>query len=68
AHIFLSSELGADKPDSEIYRRALALSGARPNETLHVGDDRERDWEGASAAGLSIFRLERPRNSLRDLL
>jgi putative hydrolase of the HAD superfamily len=37
AHIFLSSELGADKPDPEIYRRALRLSGARPNETLHVG-------------------------------
>jgi putative hydrolase of the HAD superfamily len=68
AHVFLSSELGADKPDPEIFRCALALSGARPNETLHVGDDPERDWEGASAAGLSIFRLERPRNSLRDFL
>jgi putative hydrolase of the HAD superfamily len=68
AHVFLSSELGADKPDPEIFRRALVLSGARPNETLHAGDDPERDWEGASAAGLSIFRLERPRNSLRDLL
>ena len=68
AHVFLSSELGADKPDPEIFRRALILSGARPNETLHVGDDPERDWEAASAAGLSVFRLERPRNSLRDLL
>lgn len=67
SHVFLSSELGADKPDPEIYRRALAVSGARPNETLHVGDDPERDWEGASAAGLATFRLERPRNSLRDL-
>jgi FMN phosphatase YigB (HAD superfamily) len=35
---------------------------------LHVGDDPGRDWDGASAAGLSVFRLERPRNSLRDLL
>jgi putative hydrolase of the HAD superfamily len=68
AHVFLSSELGADKPDPEIYRRALRLSGARPNETLHVGDDPDRDWEGATAAGLSIFRLQRPRNSLRELL
>lgn len=67
AHVFLSSELGADKPDPEIFRRALILSGTRPNETLHVGDDPERDWEAASAAGLSVFRLERPRNSLRDL-
>lgn len=68
AHVFLSSELGADKPDPEIYRRALELSGRRPTETLHVGDDPERDWEGAAAAGLSVFQLQRPGNSLRDLL
>jgi putative hydrolase of the HAD superfamily len=68
SHVFLSSELGADKPDPEIYRRALRLSRASPNETLHVGDDPKRDWNGATAAGLSIFRLERPHNSLRDLL
>ncbi len=66
--VFLSSELGADKPDPEIFSRALQLSGARPDETLHVGDDPVRDWEGAKAAGLAVFRLERPRNSLRDLL
>ena len=68
SHVFLSSELGADKPDPEIYGRALELSGSQPNETMHVGDDPERDWHGAAAAGLEVFRLERPRNSLRDLL
>ena len=68
SHIFLSSELGADKPDPEIYRRALALSQVSPNETLHVGDDPVCDWRGAAAAGLSVFQLERPRKSLRDLL
>jgi putative hydrolase of the HAD superfamily len=67
-HIFLSSELGADKPDPLIYERALELSGFSPKEVLHVGDDPKRDWEGASRAGLAIFRLDRPRNSLRDLL
>ena len=68
SRVFLSSELGADKPDPEIYRRALKLAGLQPNETWHVGDDPVRDWEGAAAAGLSVFRLERPRNSLRDLV
>jgi putative hydrolase of the HAD superfamily len=68
SHVFLSSELGADKPDPEIFHRALRLSGAGPNETLHVGDDPERDWRGASQAGLGIFQLNRPRNSLHDLL
>jgi len=66
-NVFLSSELGADKRDPEIYWRALKLMNLKPNEVLHVGDDPERDWEGATAAGLSIFRLDRPKNSLRDL-
>jgi putative hydrolase of the HAD superfamily len=68
AHIFISSEIGADKPDPEIYRCALKLIELKPNEILHVGDDPERDWEAASTAGLSIFRLDRPKNSLCDLL
>ena len=68
SHVFISSELGADKPDPEIYRRAVSLMKLHPNEVLHVGDDPERDWEAASSAGLSIFRLDRRQNSLRDLL
>jgi putative hydrolase of the HAD superfamily len=68
AHVFVSSEMGADKPDPEIYRRALKLMNLKPTEVLHVGDDPERDWKAATAAGLSIFQLDRPKNSLRDLL
>jgi putative hydrolase of the HAD superfamily len=67
-HVFISSEIGADKPDPEIFRRALKLIGLRPDEVLHVGNDPERDWKAATAAGLSIFELEREKNSLRDLL
>jgi putative hydrolase of the HAD superfamily len=67
-HVFVSSELCADKPDPEIYQRALKFIDLKPNEVLHVGDDPERDWQAATAAGLSIFRLDRQKNSLRDLL
>jgi putative hydrolase of the HAD superfamily len=67
-HVFLSSELGADKPDPFIYQRALEVSGFEPGEVLHVGDDPARDWAAARAAGLEVFPLDRPRNSLRDLL
>ena len=67
-HVFVSSELGADKPDPEIFRRALNVIHLKPNEILHVGDDPERDWKAATSVGLSIFQLERGRNSLRDLL
>jgi putative hydrolase of the HAD superfamily len=68
AHVFISSELGADKPDPEIFRRALATLNLKADEVLHVGDDPERDWKAATAAGLLVFRLDRPQNSLRDLL
>jgi putative hydrolase of the HAD superfamily len=68
AHVFISSELGADKPDPEIFRRALATLHLKADEVLHVGDDPERDWKAAVAAGLKVFRLDRPRNSLHDLL
>jgi putative hydrolase of the HAD superfamily len=68
ARILISSEMGADKPDPEIYRRALRLLNLKPNEVLHVGDDSQRDWQAATAAGLSVFRLDHNRNSLRDLL
>jgi len=67
-HVFISSELGADKPDPEIFRRALKLIRLNPDRVLHVGDDAERDWKAAAAAGLSIFQLDRDKNSLRDLV
>ena len=68
SHAFISSEIGADKPDPLIYQRAVKFLGIEPEEVLHVGDDAERDWKGAAAAGLSIFQLDRQKNSLRDLL
>ena len=57
AHVFISSELGADKPDPEIFRRALKLMHLDANEVLHVGDDPERDWKAAAAAGLVSFSI-----------
>ena len=68
AQVFISSELGADKPDPEIFHRALKLMKLAPKEVLHVGDDPERDWRAATSAGLQLFKLNRAKNSLRDLL
>jgi putative hydrolase of the HAD superfamily len=67
-YVFVSSEIGADKPDSKIFRRALSFSGFAADQVLHVGDDPERDWKAATVAGLSIVELDRPKNSLHDLL
>ena len=68
SHIFVSSEVGADKPDPEIFRRALKFMKLPPNNVLHAGDDTDRDWKAAKAAGLRVFKLERGKNSLSDLL
>ena len=68
SQVFVSSELGADKPDPEIFDRALRFMELPSAAVVHVGDDPERDWAAAEAAGLQVFRLHRPDNSLRDLL
>ena len=49
--ITMSARFGTQKPDPEVYRRALALFGFQPGETLFV-DDRAENVEGAIAAGL----------------
>ena len=67
-HVIVSSEVGADKPDPLIFRRALALAEVSAADAIHVGDDPERDWRAAAAVGLAVFQLDRPENSLRDLL
>jgi putative hydrolase of the HAD superfamily len=67
SYVFVSSEVGADKPDPEIFRRAVRYMKLEPKQVLHVGDDPERDWKAAETAGLAVFRLQRPQNSLRDV-
>jgi putative hydrolase of the HAD superfamily len=54
-----SAEVGAAKPDGEIFARALALAGARASEAWHVGDSPEADVDGARAAGLRPVLLAR---------
>lgn len=65
--LFLSSELGADKPDPEIFRRALRFMNLQATEVLHVGDHPQHDWAAAEAAGLEVFRLDQNQKRLRDL-
>lgn len=65
--IIISSEVGADKPHPWIFEETARRLGFTPAEILHVGDDPEADWRGAAAAGLQVFELNRPANSLGDL-
>lgn len=64
ARVVISSEVGVEKPNPRIYRRALDLMNVPSSEAMHVGDEAS-DWEAASL-GLRVFRVERPGATLRE--
>jgi putative hydrolase of the HAD superfamily len=49
--VFISSELGAEKPSPEIFTKVACSLDCAPHELLHVGDSIEHDITGALAAG-----------------
>jgi putative hydrolase of the HAD superfamily len=49
---FLAEEVGASKPAPDMFHAALAKTGVRPEEVLHVGDNPEHDVRGALAVGM----------------
>lgn len=49
---------GVSKPDPEIFRRALARMGARPERTAYVGDVPAVDVDGARAAGMDAILID----------
>jgi putative hydrolase of the HAD superfamily len=52
-----SSRVGAFKPDPAIYQAALARLGARPEESVMVGDSLNKDCAPARRLGLSTVWL-----------
>jgi putative hydrolase of the HAD superfamily len=50
--VVVSGDLGTRKPDPAVFRHALELLGARPDEAVMVGDSPERDIDGARACGI----------------
>lgn len=57
--ILTSAELRSEKPDRAIFERAMFRSGVPAEETLHVGDNFERDVCGALSAGMRAAWLDR---------
>lgn len=47
-----SEEAGIEKPSEIIFKVALEKMGAKPEETIMIGDHGERDKEGAEKAGI----------------
>ncbi len=58
-HIFLSCEVGFEKPDLRLFRRVEEVLGARPSEILHVGDSQRNDGDGPRAAGWNAVVIGR---------
>lgn len=53
-----STVVGYEKPDPRFFEHALAVSGAHPERTLHVGDMYYQDVVGARSAGLDVVLLD----------
>ncbi len=64
--IHISTEVGAAKPDAEIFTVALRENGLAPAQALHVGDRWQEDVQGAMAAGWHAVWLNRSAASLPD--
>lgn len=52
-HVFISGEVGAEKPDPRIFQAALVAVDRTPGEVLHIGDDPERDIAAAARLGMA---------------
>lgn len=50
-HVVISEDIGALKPDPEIFRHATDLAKVAPGEILYVGDSLTSDIEGGSNYG-----------------
>jgi putative hydrolase of the HAD superfamily len=57
--IYVSTEVGAAKPDAEIFTTALRDNKLAPAQAMHVGDRWQEDVEGARAAGWRAVWLNR---------
>ncbi|EJF65084.1 HAD hydrolase subfamily IA REG-2-like protein [Dichomitus squalens LYAD-421 SS1] len=58
--LLLSEEEGIEKPSCEIFQRACERLSAKPEETMHVGDELDCDYQGAKACGLQALLVRRP--------
>lgn len=57
--VTISTEVGAAKPEAEIFSAGLAKHDCSVDAAWHIGDSFKEDYEGAKAAGLRAIWLNR---------
>lgn len=57
--VLVSGEIGLGKPDPRPFRMALCAFGVGPEEAVMVGDNPERDIQGALRAGVRAVWVDR---------
>jgi putative hydrolase of the HAD superfamily len=60
ASVTISTEVGAAKPEPQVFAAALAKHDCAPHEAWHIGDSYREDCKGATAAGLRAIWVNRP--------
>lgn len=56
-HLFISSEIGHEKPDPQIFGHCQNTLELAPEQILHIGDSLQHDIVGAQAAGWHAIRI-----------
>ena len=50
--LFVSDDIGAEKPSEAFFEEAMRRSGVAPNEVLFIGDSLQADMMGALRSGI----------------
>lgn len=56
-YVVANDEVGVDKPDTRMFQRALDKINVRPQEAVMIGDNFEKDIQGAQALGIRTYQV-----------
>jgi putative hydrolase of the HAD superfamily len=64
--VVIEGEFGNGKPHERVFRHALAVTGALPEDAWHIGDNLYADIGGAQAVGVHAVWIHRDRLELKE--
>ncbi|XP_065861407.1 uncharacterized protein [Euphorbia lathyris] len=65
--LIISSEVGYEKPDPNIFKAALDEIGVGCRKAVHIGDDLKADKDGANAVGIDCWLWGNDVNTFPDI-